>query len=146
MSIETTTSRLVKKTGVEKSRWTVPLNVHRSEIFIRRPQWSAYFLSVALTNKGSIPLNWYPNSKITSQHDTSMGIDGCQSVHLGRASCCLWRENESKKISVGGTVLSRFITPVTINMLKFAIWNLFWLVEKIHFFKIIYLVSIEQII
>jgi hypothetical protein len=31
-------------------------------------------------------------------------------------------------------------------MLKFAIWNLFWLVEKIHFFKIIYLVSIEQII
>jgi hypothetical protein len=26
MSIETTTSRLVKKTGVEKSRWTVPLS------------------------------------------------------------------------------------------------------------------------
>jgi hypothetical protein len=25
MSIETKTSRLVKKTGVEKSRWTVPL-------------------------------------------------------------------------------------------------------------------------
>ncbi len=25
MSIETRTSRLVKKTGVEKSRWTVPL-------------------------------------------------------------------------------------------------------------------------
>jgi hypothetical protein len=26
MSIETRTSRLVKKTGVEKSRWTVPLS------------------------------------------------------------------------------------------------------------------------
>ncbi len=26
MSIETPTSRLVKKTGVEKSRWTVPLS------------------------------------------------------------------------------------------------------------------------
>ncbi len=27
MSIETRTSRLVKKTGVEKSRWTVPLKL-----------------------------------------------------------------------------------------------------------------------
>jgi hypothetical protein len=31
MSIETRTSRLVKKTGVEKSRWTVPL---RSKVYI----------------------------------------------------------------------------------------------------------------
>jgi hypothetical protein len=30
MSIETTTSRLVKKTGVKKSRWTVPLSSNNS--------------------------------------------------------------------------------------------------------------------
>ncbi len=40
MSIETRISRLVKKTGVKKSRWTVRLNHHGHE----HPAWEGTYL------------------------------------------------------------------------------------------------------
>ncbi len=47
MSIETRTSRLMKKTGVEKSRWTVPLRSSSHLHFIPTPpQPSSYVRSI----------------------------------------------------------------------------------------------------
>jgi hypothetical protein len=53
MSIETRISRLVKKTGVKKSRWTVPLQRTTTVVIQSKIMTIIVFLSL------SLEISWY---------------------------------------------------------------------------------------